>query len=291
MTAPERVDADHLRKWIGKTEAAEDVVTPSLVARFRATMGLPGHDVAEGSPTPRLIHFCLCQPAVPMAALGQDGHPARGDFLPPVPLPQRMWAGSAIDFAGDLRVGDLVRRQSRIAEVAVKEGRTGALCFVTIEHEIRVDETTRITERQTIVYRASTDSARQASGAAPAPAPAAPPGQRIERIAPSPPLLFRYSALTFNSHRIHYDLPYATGEEGYSGLVVHGPLQATLLFHFAARGRDGRAPDRFDFRAISPLFDQDVVELHAGAFVDAAIALWTCRPGGAIAMQATARWT
>ena len=268
--------------WIGREEAAEDVLTPALAARFHATLALPGVAPHEGEPAPRLIHFCLCQSVAPADALGEDGHPARGGFLPPVALPRRMWAGSEIAFAGDLTVGDHVRRTSRIVDVVEKEGRSGTLCFVTVDHRIDANGATMVRERQSIVYR-------DAGGAAPPSADAATAGTAVETIVPTPTLLFRYSALTFNGHRIHYDRDYATGVEGYPGLVVHGPLQATLLLHLAARVR-GAPPDDFTFRSASPLFDGQPMQLHAGDVIDGRLDLWTAGAGGPVATRAQARW-
>ena len=277
------IDADALRQWIGAEESATDLLTESLAARFHATIGLPGEPPRTGQAAPRLIHFCLCQPAAAMDALGRDGHPARGGFLPPVALPRRMWAGSDIAFTGDLRVGEAMRRTSRIADVAVKQGRTGTLCFVTVDHMIAGERGPAAHDRQTIVYRAD-------GAPPPAPADPAPAGVASVRVDPTPVLLFRYSALTFNGHRIHYDAPYARAVEGYPGLVVHGPLQATLLLHLAAARRDGRAPGRFTFRSLSTLHDDAPMLLHAGALTDETMPLWTARADGPVAMRADARW-
>lgn len=276
-------DLVELQRWIGAEETAEDALTAALAERFHATLSLDGRAPKQGEAAPRLIHFCLCQPAAPMNALGEDGHPARGGFLPPVPLPRRMWAASNIAFHGDLLVGDTVRRISRIADVVVKEGKTGTLCFVTVDHSVSVGGQLRIEDKQTIVYRALQGAPSSASPAA------APVGETVAAVDPTPTLLFRYSALTFNGHRIHYDTPYATGEEDYPGLVVHGPLQATLLLHLAARiGR--RAPDKFQFRSLSTLYDQDEMFLNAGTLRNGSLPLWTARANGPVAMQAEARW-
>ncbi len=272
-----------LRRWIGAEEGAEDTVTATLAERFHVTLSLEGSAPKAGDLVPRLMHFCLCQPSEPMDALGQDGHPARGVFLPPVPLPRRMWAGSSITFHGDLRVGDVVRRTSRISDVSVKEGRTGTLCFVTVDHSFSVDDVLRIEDRQTLVYR-DLQSAPAVAGPDVASA-----GEVVVAVMPTPTLLFRYSALTFNGHRIHYDAPYATGVEGYPGLPVHGPLQATLLLGLAARV-EGRQPDRFCFKSLSMLLDRDEMLLNAGAVADSTLRLWTARPGGPVAMQAEAHW-
>lgn len=275
-------DLDTFRGWIGREEQASDVVAADLVRKFQATFDQPADMPRVGDVVPRLIHFCLAQPAAPTAQLGDDGHPQRGGFLPPVPLPRRMWAGGALTFHGDLRVGDAITRTSRIADVSVKEGRSGVLCFVTVNHTVTVDGQVKVEERQDIVYRA-------ADGGTPAKSPpAAASGEHRRAIDPSPPFLFRYSALTFNAHRIHYDRRYATGVEGYPGLVVHGPVQATLLMNFATAVR-GTPPSRFSFRSVSPLFDNDPVLLHARAD-GAGLKLWTARPDGPEAMVADAAW-
>jgi 3-methylfumaryl-CoA hydratase len=281
MTEP--LDIAHLRSWIGREEEASEVVTPELVQKFRATLDLPGGKPAPGEPAPPLIHLCLAQPAVPQSGLGPDGHPARGGFLPPVPLPRRMWAGGEFAFRQDIRVGDVVRRVSRIAEVVLKEGRTGPLCFVTVRHRVEAADAIALEERQDIVYRAA-DTVGAVKPMVPAEA-----GSQQREVDPSPVLLFRYSALTFNGHRIHYDRRYATEVEGYPGLVVHGPLQATWLLNFAASIR-GTPPSRFSFRGLSTLFDDDAVRLHAREDGDR-LKLWTARDGGPVAMSAEAAWS
>ncbi|MBP6030176.1 MAG: MaoC family dehydratase N-terminal domain-containing protein [Sphingobium sp.] len=277
-------DLAELRRWIGKEETVEELLTATLADRFHATLSLDGAAATTGEAAPRLIHFCLCQPTAPMDALGRDGHPARGGFLPPVPLPRRMWAASDIRFHGDLRVGDAVRRRSRITDVVLKQGRTGPLCFVTVDHAFTVGGETRAEDRHIIVYRSEQSDAKPPPPAAPAPA-----GDTTNVVNPTPTLLFRYSALTFNGHRIHYDAPYATTVEGYPGLVVHGPLQATLLLHMAAR-LQGREPDIFSFRNQSTLYDSEDMILHSGPVTEGAMPLWTARASGPVAMQAEARW-
>ena len=273
------LDIDHLSGWIGRTEEHDDHLDRTLVERFCATFDLasPQDDAA-----PLLIHFCLAQPVAPTAALDGDGHPHRGGLLPPVPLPRRMWAGGDITFLAPLAAGMAIKRRSRIQDVQIKTGRSGTLCFVTVEHEIEADGTLAITERQDIVYRA-------AQGGSPAPRPAEDrPAQERRSVTPSEPLLFRYSALTFNAHRIHYDLPYATGTEGYSGLVVHGPMQATLLCQFAT-DLAGQAPRRFAFRSTAPILGTASFDLCAD-LKDTEARLWTARPGNGPAMKADAYW-
>nr|WP_111299093.1 MaoC family dehydratase N-terminal domain-containing protein [Paracoccus saliphilus] len=275
------VDLEHLRHWIGRTEASVEPLTAALAERFLATLDRDG-GIEDGQVTPPLIHLCLTQPAARSSELGPDGHPARGGFLPPVPLPNRMWAGGAFRFIAPLRVGSSVTRRSRILDVQLKQGRSGPLCFVTVEHEISCDGALAVVETQDIVYRGSTAAASVTA------APPAPSGAHRRQIEAGATLLFRYSALTFNGHRIHYDRPYATTQEGYPGLVVHGPLQATLLAHLAQDLR-GAPPREFWFRSLSPLFDNTGFNLHA---VDdgASMSLWTARDGGPVAMQATAFW-
>ncbi|MFG1347407.1 MaoC family dehydratase N-terminal domain-containing protein [Xanthobacter autotrophicus DSM 431] len=281
MSETSPLDIDHLKSWIGREEAATEEVTAALVRRFRATFDVEPGDPVPGDVAPRFIHLCLAPPAVPMHALGPDGHPRRGGFLPPVPLPRRMWAAGSLAFTGDLRVGDTMRRISRVEDLSVKEGRSGTLCFVTVRHAIEADGRPVLTEVQDIVYR-GLDTGEAARTATPAEA-----GPHRREVEPSPPLLFRYSALTFNGHRIHYDHPYVTQVEGYPGLVVHGPLQATLLYRFAAEIL-GTPPARFTFRGLSPLFDDRPFFLNARKAENDTLKLWSAAPGGPVAMQAEA---
>ncbi len=279
--ATQAVGAADLSAWIGREERREDVLTADLATKFHATLGLADRLPALGDDAPDLVHFCLAQPAFPPAELGRDGHPKLGGFLPPVPLPRRMWAGGDLRFLAPLKVGDAVTRISRIADVVPKEGRTGPLCFVTVDHRIEAEGSVAVEERQTIVYRGD-----EAAPLAEAPPPAE-TGARTRHLETSPTLLFRYSALTFNGHRIHYDRRYAREVEHYGGLVVHGPLQATLLCHLA-RELTGRPVQRFVFRSLSPVFDDDGLVLHAAGDEADGMRLWTSRPGGPVAMTARA---
>jgi len=279
------LDCDHLRSWIGREETASAILSVELVHKFNAMLDLSPEVPAAGDVAPLLIGYCLAQPATPTSQLGEDGHPPRGGFLPPVPLPRRMWAGSSLTFHGELMVGDLINRVSRIADIVVKEGRSGTLCFVTVEHKLNVDGKVMIEETQNIVYReaaTSTEATKLGS------AVTAPSCQNSRPIAVTTPLLFRYSALTFNGHRIHYDRPYATEVEFYPGLVVHGPLQATLLLHYAQELK-GKAPTKFTFRGMSPLFDDDQITLNATE-EDGKMKLWTARESGLVGMIAEAIW-
>lgn len=280
------LDLAHLSKWIGREEVADDVLTPSLAARFLATFDDPGPPPQTGELAPDLIHFCLALPAVDTVQLAQDGHPLTGTFLPPVPLARRMWASGSIEFAGELRVGDTVRRISRVADVTVKPGRSGALCFVTIEHTLLARGSVAITEHQNLVYRGASDI----QPGLVATATSSPVGVSVEAVAPTPELLFRYSALTFNAHRIHYDLPYATDREHYSGLIVQGPLQATLLARLARRSGGGRRIRHFYFRGVSPAIAGETLLVQAGTPGENGLELWTSRGEGPVAMQALAQW-
>ncbi|OOY14478.1 MaoC family dehydratase N-terminal domain-containing protein [Thioclava sp. DLFJ4-1] len=276
------LDIEHLRQWIGGEEVASEYVTAALVQRFNATFDQDG-DTGQGAAAPSMLHWCLAPPAWPTASLGPDGHPARGGFLPPVPLPRRMWAGGSLSFVDDMRIGETVTRRSTIRDVTIKEGRSGMLCFVTVDHAISSDGREILGERQDIVYR------QVEAGASPASkAPAAPRGAHHVQIDPSAVLLFRYSALTFNGHRIHYDAPYVTNVEGYPGLIVHGPIQATMLVQFAET-IGGRLPARFDFRSLSPLFD--IADFTLNAEEDGeGLRLWTSYVDGPVAMEARATW-
>ena len=278
------LDIDHLRQWVGQEQQDEQVLSPTLARQFNATFDrLSGTDL--GDVAPLLIHFCLTPPITAGSELGPDGHPARGGFLPPVPLPRRMWAGGAFWLHSDIRIGETVSRHSKIKDVVLKQGRTGPLCFVTVDHEISSDGRAALTERQDIVYRAATGPGQGVAQPAPEPAPN---GSHSRQIEPTAPLLFRYSAMTFNGHRIHYDKPYATEVEGYPGLMVHGPMQATLLCQMAA-DLHGRSPKSFRFRSLSPIFDDGDFTLNAEV-EGGVMKLWTARLGGPVAMEAHAEW-
>lgn len=283
MSGAADLDIEALQGWIGRREVAHDTVTPRLVREFHATFDRDPASPEDGALAPPAIHWCLAPSAAPGSALGPDGHPERGGFLPPVPLPRRMWAGGALTFHDRPRVGDAVERRSRIADVSVKQGRSGTLCFVTVDHEITTARGLALTERQDIVYRALDGEAAKPS------APAAPPRAEFRHAMHADPvLLFRYSALTFNGHRIHYDRSYVTEVENYPGLIVHGPLQASLLIDFAAE-IGGRPPSAFSFRGISPLFDFVPFALCARRD-GSGLALWVETEAGSRTMTAEAAW-
>jgi 3-methylfumaryl-CoA hydratase len=271
---PGELDLKHLRSWIGRSERQADRLTARLATAYRATLLDDARPMEPGQPAPPGIHGCLAPPIAPMSALGADGHPARGGFLPPVPLPNRMWAGSRIEFRHDLLVEDEVERRSTVKDVILKRGRTGPLCFVTVEHVYATARGEAVREEQDIVYRGP--SSPPAAEITVVTEPAADFGCELRRtVEPSPVLLFRYSALTFNGHRIHYDRRHAMEREGYPGLVVHGPLQAALLLLLAAGARPGGRVRRFDWRGRRPLMDLEPIVL-CGAWRDAAtLELWT----------------
>ena len=244
--------------WIGRTQIQYDILTPALLARFHATLDRDG----AGEIVPQAIHWCLCTPETATAGLGVDGHPLRSDaadsFLPPIPLPRRMWASSALEFHAPISAGPPVERSSTIASITEKNGGSGTLVFVEIDHHTSAGGVLAVEERQTLVYRAATT-------ALPAPLGDGTPDlanwQWHREIMPNEPLLFRYSALTFNSHRIHYDAPYAVDEERYRALVVHGPLTATLLLDLAARKLGSNMLKRFSFRGQAPAFVNEAMHL------------------------------
>jgi 3-methylfumaryl-CoA hydratase len=277
------LDIDYLRQWIGRTETAQDTVSPRLVAGYLALLDdpQPQHDL--GALAPLAIHWCLAPETRPMSQLGLDGHPKRGGLLPPVALPHRMWAGGKIDLVGRFIVGDVITRQSTVQDVTVKTGRSGSLCFVAVDHAFIGPQGLILTERHDIVYRAARDPN------APAPMiPQAPAGRWTYSVMADPVLLFRYSALTFNGHRIHYDRNHAITSEGYTGLVVHGPLQATMMLEFAAK-LQGSPPATFTFRGISPLIDGAAFTVNADE-TPQGLHLWTAAADGRLCMEAQAVW-
>lgn len=244
--------------WIGRSEIVSDLLTPAMADGFGATLDR-SIDLHLGSEAPQGIHWLLAPPRAPMSEIGADGHPQRGGFLPPIDLPRRMWAASAVRFGGPLRIGEIVERTSVVASVEPKEGASGPLVFVGVDRTYRVDGETRIEERQTIVYRDVQPYRRPAEADPAADAPA-----DIERlVVPDPVMLFRYSALTFNGHRIHYDQPYATRVELYPGIVVHAPLTATLCLDLAARTLGAKRLVTFSFRGVAPAFANEPLRIAA----------------------------
>jgi len=241
-----------LTDWIGRSETLRDQITAAPVRGLNATLDHPAIPVEPGMPLLPLWHWLYFLPQHRQSEIGPDGHARRGGFLPPVPLPRRMWAGSQFEFRAPVRVGDAVERSSTIADVTTKEGRSGKLVFVKVRHELRCNGAAdpAIVEFHDIVYR----DAKKPGDVEPPPTPVA-QGDWQREIVPDDVLLFRYSALTFNGHRIHYDRRYVTQVEGYPGLIVHGPLIATLLMDLVRRHAPDAQVASFRFKAVRPTFD------------------------------------
>ena len=285
MTATTHAD---LGRWIGKSETVDDTVTATPYAALSATLDRAAERPEVGTSLPPLWHWLYFLPLYRQSEVGPDGHAKRGGFLPPVPLPRRMWAGSQFQFNAPLRVGDRIRRVSTIADVTEKSGRTGPLVFVKVRHEITANEQSSpsIVEFHDIVYRE-----------APKPADVAPPPKRApennawqRHWVPDDVLLFRYSALTFNGHRIHYDRKYVTEVEGYPGLIVHGPMIATLLLDLLRWQLPEAKVTQYQFRAVRPLFDIHPFDVCGEPASDGkSIHLWAKDHEGWLAMEATAQ--
>ena len=281
----------NLLDWTGRSETAEDSVTATPYAALAATLDWPAGPGPQrpppGTPLPSLWHWLYFLPITPQSSIGPDGHAKRGGFLPPVPLPRRMWASSDFEFSQPLLIGDKLQRTSTIVDVTEKSGRSGNLIFVKVRHEIRRNGETAValTEHHHIVYRA----AAQAGDTAPPPQ-SAPPSAAWERtIVPDDVLLFRYSALTFNGHRIHYDRKYVTEVEGYPGLIVHGPLIATLLMDLLRRNQPAAQVLKFEFRALRPTFDLHPFSVHGQPSSDGkTVHLWGRDHEGWLTMDAIA---
>ena len=273
-------DLESLKEWIGRTETAIDYVTVPAVDRLAATLDRNDPFPKPGDPLPVGWHSILFPRVVRHSQIGPDGHPARGDFLPPVPLPRRMFAGKRTTFIAPLQLGDEVKRLSTIQNVTIKDGRSGRMVFVTVKTDITSPRGLAITEEQDIVYREEA-----APGEKPPVPQQAPEGAAFGRgIEPDPVLLFRYSALTFNSHRIHYDRPYNENVEGYAGLVVHGPLLATLMLDSAIEqaALRGKRVAEFSFRAMSPLLDTHPFRIEGLAEGDG-LKIWAAGHDGRLA--------
>lgn len=279
--------ATDFSNWIGKSMEVMDLVTPRLVEEYRVTLA-PFLAPAPADEAPLGFHWCLSPSLAPMDELGGDGHPRKGGFLPPVPLPRRMWAGGHIDFHGPIKVGDEVRRRCTIASIEMKEGRSGPLCFVGVKHDYLTPRGLALSEQHNIVYREAVGPGGERPASAAPAGRALPPGAIACRVTPSPTLLFRYSAVTFNGHRIHYDRPYATGVEGYDDLVVHGPLQATLMLNRAVAEK-GAAASRFSYRGLAPLTSGADFEIVVDLGSERA-SCWTQRAGGPVNMQGEIQW-
>jgi len=282
MTEP--LSIDHLRDWIGRAETRRDMVAPKPVAAMSATLDRDDPEPERGSAVPPLWHWMFFVSLTRPGGLNADGHTKLGGFLPPVPLPRRMFAGGRFVFHHPLRVGDEIERLSTIKSVSAKQGRSGHMVFVTVQHDISDARGIAITEEHDIVYR----EAVKPGETQPQPRKAPDDEAYSLEIVPDPVLLFRYSALTFNGHRIHYDRKYVTEVEGYPGLVVHGPLTATLLVELLRRNVPDAKMNRFSFRAVRPLFDTHRFTVCGRTGADGNVALWTRDHEGWLTMEASA---
>jgi 3-methylfumaryl-CoA hydratase len=283
---------EKLRDWVGRTQAVEDFAAPFPVRALTATFDEKDPDPRNGDPLPPLWHWLYFLDAAPQSKIGPDGHaesrgsdPRFGDFLPPVPLPRRMWAGSRFAFEGEsLKVGETIRRASKIKSVEPKSGSTGSMVFVTVEHTVSGARGASFVEEHDIVYREAAKPGEKQREPKPAPTDAT----WTRKVMADPVLLFRFSALTFNGHRIHYDQPYVTGTEGYPGLIVHGPLMGMLQMELARRSNPDRIPRSFEFRALSPVFAGGPFSVQARREPDGSIATWIADGKGGLAQQGKA---
>jgi 3-methylfumaryl-CoA hydratase len=271
-----------LEEWIGRQEEAHDEVTLPAVRRLAALLDLPPEDYRRGQPIPGGWYVVLFGAEARQSTLGPDGHPAKGQFLPPVPLPRRMFAGRRVSFHEPLRIGDEVTRVSRIQGITPKQGRSGAMCFVTVRHEIASPRGLAVVEEQELVYR-------EASSAAPAKREAAPSTAETpdwtRSLTPDPTMVFRYSAITFNAHRIHYDAAYTREKEGYPDLVVNGGLTTLLLWEFAT-ARGGRAIEASSSRNVKALFVDRPMTLCGRTIADGKARAWALDAEGDLAIDA-----
>lgn len=277
---------EKLKQWIGQKESDVDYVTAPAVHRLAATLDRGDPVPRMGDPLPVGWHQILFPRVVRHSQIGADGHPERGDFLPPVPLPRRMFAGKRTTFHESLRVGDEVRRDSVIQEVNIKQGRTGTMVFVTVKTDLTSPRGLAITEEQDLVYREA------AAPGAPLQPPQPAPGRAVwsRTVTPDPVMLFRYSALTFNGHRIHYDLPYVTQVEGYPGLVMNGGLSTLLVFELA-RTHASTPIHHLSSRNVRALFVNQPIALGGEPSTDNRTAkLWALNPDGALALTAEAEF-
>ena len=280
-----KVDIDHLRKWIGKIDNVTDYVTPIVEQRYRATLNMDIGNPKDGDPVTSGLHWMLGWNLVKNDELGVDSHPALGEFLPPVPLPRRMWAGSEIKVLKPIRVGDKVVKQSTVADIQVKEGRTGLLCFVTAEYNFLVNNEVTINEKHNIVYRDISKSGGGSGYSKEIPEKA----DLSEKIFMHPTILFRYSAIGFVGHRIHYDHPYTVNEENYPGLIVHGPLQATYLLR-AAEKLMGKQVKSFTHKVMAPVFANSEYMVGVDKMDDGSVSCWGATKEFGVTMRAEAKF-
>ncbi|MFO1433729.1 MAG: MaoC family dehydratase N-terminal domain-containing protein [Candidatus Competibacteraceae bacterium] len=275
----------NLQDWVGKQEEVQDHIYPTPIKALALTLNYKDFEVKEGNVLPEIWYWLYFLPIVSMAEVGTDGHPKRGGFLPPITLERRMWASSRFKFHQDLIIGEAISKKSEILKISEKTGKTGSMIFVTVKHSIQSERGVAVEEEQDIVYLPMPTKFVQPE---PNPVPANLDWKEPYPI--DPVLLFRFSALTFNGHKIHYDLHYATEVEKYPGLVVHGPLQALLLFESAKQHNPGRKPATYKFRGVRPVFEFDRVSICGKANSDGGHDIYTANTDGNIGMQATIGW-
>jgi 3-methylfumaryl-CoA hydratase len=274
-----------ITNWLGRQEILEEILAPGPAQGLAATLNLdPENFAAEGAILPPVWNWLYFLPRAPSRQIGPDGHPKRGGFLPPITLARRMWAGSRCTFHHDLHIGDRATKTSTILKINEKQGRAGTMFFVTVRHEIRVDAILAYEEEQDIVYM---DIPKVFTPPEPVPLPAC---TWHHDVPLDPVLLFRFSALTFNGHRIHYDRDYAMGVENYPGLVVHGPLQAILGFHFACLEQPDRKPQAFRFKGVRPLFDFDALSFNGAQSEPTNTQIYAANGDQAVTMEAQMTW-
>jgi len=276
------MDIEHLRGWIGRREIVEDEMASFPASALAATLDLEGAP-GRGNSLPPLWHWIYFLCIHRQSEIAEDGHAKRGGFIPPVPLPRRMFAGAQIEFHRPIHLGKPARRESTIEDLVLKKGRSGDLAFLKIRVDVRDDDGVALTEHQDIVYR---EAPKPGAVVAASPDPRA--ADWREAVVPTGSLLFRYSSLIFNAHRIHLDRDYAVGHEGYGGLVVHGQLVATMLAELARKHVPGTMTG-FQFRAIRPVLDDGPFTL-CGARKGKAVDLWAENASGLVAMEATASY-
>lgn len=282
-------DLEHLKEWIGRTETVEDRATVRPVHLYEALRDRPGVP-KEGDPIGPMGHWFFFKPIVPQSKIGPDGHPQRGDFMPPVPLPRRMFGGARTTFHKDLLIGEKMKKVQTITNVVIKEGRTGTLVICTVKNDFHGERGLAIEEEHDIVYRGNPPAdSKDSRGNSGKTNPAPDDHKWVKEITPDPVMLYRYSAATANGHRIHYDRKYVTEVEGYPGLIVHGPLTAGLLLDVALDNNPGRQLSGFRFQARAPLFDIAPFKVAGKPDEDGkSISLWSVTPEGNIGTLATA---
>jgi 3-methylfumaryl-CoA hydratase len=285
--AGDTLGSDDLSRWIGREQWMIQTLNP-FPARALAAMLDHAHLPDAGDALPAAWHWLYFLETSSTAGTGPDGHAERGSFMPPIPLPRRMWAAGAVELLAPLRLGEPAEKVSRIRGVEHKQGRSGELFFVTIDHDVYQRGMLCVHEEQTLVYRAMPTERGPLPAGAAAPGASAPAAADWSRtVTIDPVLLFRFSALTYNGHRIHYDRDYATATEGYPGLVVHGPLLVVLLLDLVRAHKPAPAIKALRFRAMRPTFDLEAFSLH-GRCEGPRVSLWSADGEGYVGMSATA---